>query len=323
MNNNHTQIIKGFRDMKFRIYYLSIFKVKTFIRRKLGTLLKFNRPTSLPYITGDGFRAIAEHVYDEISEVDFSSVRHGDIVFVRADLLHTYFKKIHPHVKNKYILVSHNSDQNITADFLKYIDEKIIHWFAQNALVTHTKITPIPIGLMLRFYDSKNQVVELLKFHKNKTLNTSDETNDGAVKVPRIFYSFSEETNTKRSIALDFLKKSDVCLGSTAMLARNDYYSNISRYMFNASPEGGGVDCHRTWESMHLGAIPVLERNTSTEYWQKIGLPVLLIDSWAEISTIGVSKLEDQYTKMKEQFESPALYMEYWTSEIIKYKHAE
>jgi hypothetical protein len=323
MNNKNIDIIKKIRDIKFRLYYLSIFKVKTFIRRKLGAVLKFNRPASLPYITGDGFRTIADHVFDEISEVDFSSVQHGDIVFVRADLLHTYFEKIHPNIKNRYILISHNSDQNITADFTKYIDEKIIHWFAQNALIAHPKITPIPIGLMLRLYDRKNQVVELLKFNKNKAINTTDETTDSADKAPRIFYSFSEETNTKRSIALDVLKKSDICLGSTEMLARSDYYANINKYMFNASPEGGGVDCHRTWESMHLGAIPVLEKNTSTEYWQKIGLPVLLINSWNEISTIDVSKLEEQYAKMKGQFESPALYMEYWISEIIKYKYAE
>lgn len=304
--------LQKLRDIKFRLYYISIFKLKTFIRRKLGSVLRFNRPASLPFITGDGFRALAEHVFDELSDIKCSSVSHGDIVFVRADLLQTYFKKVHPHIKNPYILISHNSDQNITADYEKYVDTNIIHWFAQNVLVRHPKITPIPIGLQLRMYDVKNKIVELLKLHQNNT-----------EKNLKIFYSFSEETNTKRSIALTFLQKSEVCSGSVTMLARNEYYLNISRHAFNASPEGGGLDCHRTWESMHLRAIPVLERNVTTEHWYNIGLPVLLIDSWKEIDTISESFLQEQYLKLKDKFNSPALYMEYWINEIMKHKNAK
>jgi phosphoribosylaminoimidazole (AIR) synthetase len=88
------------RDLKFRLYYITFFKCKTYVRRKITTLLKLHRPTSLPHITGDGFRSIAQHVFDETQTVAPSSVAHGDIIFVRADFLHDYFKTIHPLIQN-------------------------------------------------------------------------------------------------------------------------------------------------------------------------------------------------------------------------------
>lgn len=305
------KIILTIRNIKFRLYYLTLFKIKTGMRRFFSKSMKYNRPASFPYITGDGFRSIAQHVFDEIQTIQFGDVAEGDIVFVRADFLHDFFKKVHPCIENKYILISHNSDQNINSQFVEYIDDKIIHWFAQNVLVAHKKITPLPIGLQLRIYNAKNIVIELLE--KNKIENEKD---------IKIFYAFSEETNGKRSTALRHLKNNVLTTGSSTALERSEYYKAINKNAFNASPEGGGIDCHRTWESMYLGSIPVLERNVSTSYWQDIGLPVFLIDSWGEIDTIQAKNLEEFYIQSKSKFNSPALYIDYWITEIIKHKHA-
>ena len=105
------------------------------------------RPASYPYITGDGFRAMADHIYDEITKVKEENVKEGDIVFINSSLVEEYFKKIHKNIKHRYILISHNSDKNITEDHLKYLDDKIIKWYAQNVLVKDPKINPIPFGL--------------------------------------------------------------------------------------------------------------------------------------------------------------------------------
>lgn len=304
-------VILTMRNIKFRLYYLTLFKLKTSVRRLLYRLMKYNRPASFPYITGDGFRSIAQHVFDEIQTIQVGDVAEGDIVFVRADFLHEFFRKVHPHINNKYILISHNSDQNIDSQFVKYIDDKVIQWFAQNVLVAHKKITPLPIGLQLRIYNAKNSVVELLEKNKIET-----------VKDIKIFYAFSEETNGKRSIALQHLRNNTLATGSSTALERSKYYKAINENAFNASPEGGGIDCHRTWESMLLGSIPVLERNVSTSYWQDIGLPVFLIDSWGKIDTIQAKNLEEFYAQSKGKFNSSALYIDYWITEIIKHKYA-
>lgn len=295
----------------FRLYYISIFRMKTFLRRKINNFLKFNRPASYPFISGDGFRALANHIFDEISEIDSALVMDNDIVFVRADLLNTYFKKIHPKIKNSYILISHNSDQNINIDYEKYLDDKIIHWFAQNLLIQNNKVSPIPIGLQLRFYDKKNIVIDLLNKHRKNAQE----------KIFKIFYGFSKETNLKRLEILKILKSNRLCEGSDDMKTRGKYYEDLSKYSFVASPEGNGIDCHRTWEAFYLKTVPILEKNITTKFWYEIGLPVFLIDSWKELENMNEDFLKEKYNELRDRFNSPAINMDYWMKEIIKYKY--
>ena len=304
------QTKESIKNIKFRIYYLTIFKIKTFIRRKLSIFFKFNRPSSYPFITGDSFRSLATHVYDELQDLKPAEVMENDIVFVRSDFLHTYFKKIHPKIKNKYILLSHNSDENINSDFEKYIDDRIIHWFAQNLMIENQKCTPLPIGLQLRLYDKKNRVIKNIQQSKN---------NNGE-KINKIFYAFSEETNPKRSEALKYLNSNDIAIKSNKKLNVEEYYKIVSEYVFNASPEGGGVDCHRTWETLYLRSIPVLEKSINSEYWKKIGLPVLIINSWEDINNFNENILSKKYFEIKEKMVNSPLYMEYWIKEIYDKK---
>jgi hypothetical protein len=54
----------------------------------------------------------------------------------------------------------------------------------------------------------------------------------------------------------------------------------VERSKFVVSPPGNGYDCHRTWEAIYLGAVPIVLK----EYWpfQKYRLPVLVVDTWEE-----------------------------------------
>lgn len=298
------------KNLRFRIYYLTIFKVKTFIRRKISILFKYNRPSSYPFITGDSFRSLATHIYDELQEINVKNVMKNDIVFVRGDFLHTYFKKIHPKIQNEYILISHHSDENINSTFEKYIDDKIIHWFAQNLMFKHEKCTPLPIGLQLRMYDNKNAVIESIKKQINNTQkNTS------------IFYAFSDDTNPNRLIALNHLSNSKISTKPEKKLDKDEYYNEVSRHMFNASPEGNGVDCNRTWETLYLGSIPVLEKSINSEYWKIVGLPVLIIDSWKDIELFDNIQLNNIYSELKNNPNLSPLYMDYWIKEIHSKRH--
>jgi hypothetical protein len=38
------------------------------------------------------------------------------------------------------------------------------------------------------------------------------------------------------------------------------------------------------WECLYLGVVPIVERSTHTELWEKRGLPLLLIDDWREVN---------------------------------------
>lgn len=79
------------------------------------------RISSAPYITGDTFRGMADHVFDELIESNGSTwrpkdVKAGDIIFVKTDFLHLFFTTRHRHINASYILITHNSDFSAPSD---------------------------------------------------------------------------------------------------------------------------------------------------------------------------------------------------------------
>ncbi|MEI8061986.1 MAG: hypothetical protein WCG97_01685 [bacterium] len=286
------------------LYYKLIFSIKVWLKRRLVQGLKLNRPVSYPFITGDGFRSFAQHIFDDISDFDPKKVLHGDIVFARIDMLHDFFKKIDPQIENRYILVSHNADYSISHEFDEYNKDKIIHWFGQNMLTRFPNTTPIPIGITNFRYLEEIHLLE-------KALSS------GSIKKNKIVVAFRpirERLNIKNKL-LTFKNIDD-----SGELGKSDYFQKIFDYKFVASPEGNGPDCHRTWESMYLRSIPIVIRNTYTEYFEKIGLPIMLIENWDELSNLDEAALEAKYEELKPRFSSPALSLDYWQKTVNEYK---
>jgi len=72
------------------------------------------------------------------------------------------------------------------------------------------------------------------------------------------------------------------------------FYERLLKSKFVISPEGNGIDCHRHWESLYCGAIPIIERNTNMENKLK-DLPVLYTTDYSEITE---TYLNGVYEKM-------------------------
>jgi hypothetical protein len=61
------------------------------------------------------------------------------------------------------------------------------------------------------------------------------------------------------------------------------YYDQLPHVKFVISPEGNGIDCHRHYEALIAGAIPVVERHPLTEQ-KYAGCPILWTDDYSEIT---------------------------------------
>jgi len=61
-----------------------------------------------------------------------------------------------------------------------------------------------------------------------------------------------------------------------------EYYRQIAGHKFTLSPPGYGIDCYRTWESLYLGAIPIVA--TSVAMREFAGLPILFTEDYSELS---------------------------------------
>jgi hypothetical protein len=118
------------------------------------------------FICSHNFRNLAdwvygwpEQVFDEKLEITTSKgykitycLPTGSIIFVKADSIDKFFRKVYPHLSNKFVLITGQSDASSPGRYLSHLeddDSKIIHWFGQNSDIyssKNNKFTPIPLG---------------------------------------------------------------------------------------------------------------------------------------------------------------------------------
>ena len=245
-----------------------------------------SRPSSYPFISGDTFRSLADHIYDDTQVCRAEDVKKGESVFVKTDLLEKFFATVHTDIRAPYRLITHNSDREITAKELAYIDEKIIRWFAHNVTTSHPQITPLPIGLESQHYYQSGDVQSIQKLLSEETSPILD----------KVLYGFSPSTNPKERT--DALRSLRTCTHADEIKMRLSpiaYYKKLQSYKFVAAPRGNGVDTHRVWEALLFGVIPIVRRNPVVEHFQKMGLPVLIIDTWDEIKKMTPEYLSKYY----------------------------
>ena len=95
-------------------------------------------------------------------------------------------------------------------------------------------------------------------------------------------------------------------------LLREQTWINQSKYSFVISPHGNGLDCHRTWEALALGCIPVVKTSGLDPLFKD--LPVLIVGSWSDINPKLLKKT--LLTFKKSTFNYEKLQLSYWINNI-------
>lgn len=263
------------------------------------------------YIYGNKFRDLAEYKIDFARcPFDPAQVPAKSIVYCDVCYLDYFFQAVFYRFKNPFILITHNGDNSAPGNYSRYLDDpRIIRWFGQNCnIASHPKFTVIPIGLpnypkwpkgdpkmfdrILDYLDSNQPKKRFDKLYVNIA-----QTTPGRIEVYGIFKSkpFSELASLKPI---------------------EDYLVEIAGYAFILSPFGGGLDCHRTWETLLVGSIPVVKTSTLDPLYDE--LPVIIVNDWDDVTP---ELLMTRYNEMKDKtYNFDKLYMDYWNDLILNFK---
>lgn len=179
---------------------------------------------------------------------------------------------------NPFILITHNSDQNIEPG--KYADnilacQNLIHWWAQNLNISESyssKLSFLPIGIANSMWNHGKP--DLYK----KLFNSS-----GCNKSYDFYFSFAEGTNPgergncRRQVAKHGL------VFQSSNLSPAEYISRLPEYKMAICPVGNGLDTHRLWECLYCGVVPIVARNALNENIAKY-FPIIILDTWASFN---------------------------------------
>ena len=231
----------------------------------------------------------------------------GTTLFVDASDLLYFTRHVYPTIKVPFVLIS--GDTPISVPYTRIEKtllakkSKVIHWYAQNCAFNPdpSRFTCLPLGL-----SQWSDFTQVMK-------DSMDAGHSDRHHVPKntlVVVSFNIATNEKdRSAAFTHFCSKTSFSSCYKYLDRDHYYKLVPKSKFIVSPHGIGLDCYRTWESLLLGAYPIVKTSTLDVLYKD--LPVLIVQKWEDVT-------EELLHKTYKDFQSRSftgfqrLYNHYW-----------
>lgn len=142
---------------------------------------------------------------------------------------------------------------------------------------------PYPIGMSYAFLLQESEPISLqIGMHQDLVLCALSPRTDGVRRL---------DPPNRESI-IQTLKENGI---SNQHVDTQQYFEALPRHKFIISPEGNGIDCHRHYEALMAGSIPVVEYNSDLQH--KYGdCPILYTNN--SYQDITAEYLETMYHEM-------------------------
>jgi hypothetical protein len=259
-----------------------------------------------------------------INKMELSRCKKNTLVCLTGytQVVNQFFAHTIKNFTNKIILITLETDFFEMKD--KYLNHPLLtHWFTWNKQYEHPRLTCIPIGLnadrhleaMKTYITERNSMEREELFAVNLSVSTNAERQalvDLAQTDWADFCTFIDNIPFS-SIHMQF---SYVERQINISVTDPECYRQMSQFKFILSPPGAGLDCHRTWEALYLGTIPIVLSSSIDELFAD--LPVVIVSSWDVITP---EFLEEKYNEVQRNWENKKydvnkLYFEYWKKMI-------
>jgi len=249
--------------------------------------------------------------------LNLDKIKINPIIYVCGSAI-PHFNLISSFIKFPFILVSGDCDDspNELINFNTFINNPLLlHWFSQNITIKHPKVTIIPIGLDYHTMKKSSTWGSITTPNDQEYLLKSIKRTPIYDRKIKCYANFHFQMNTKygydRKDALNKISEKLIYY-ETNHVTRLKTWLNQVEYAFVISPHGGGYDCHRLWEALILGCIPIVKTSPIDSLYDD--LPVLIVNEWSDIT---ISLLENTINNFKEKvFNYDKLTLKYWINKM-------
>jgi hypothetical protein len=191
-----------------------------------------------------------------------------------------------PTMTEPFILITTDGDLSVPAELRPQTVAAIkahpmlVAWYSQNVDGSDPDIIQYPIGMdfhTLRAWMTGPRLVAILK-------RLGDAAPHASARPLRVFSDLSinpTEARREAHAAIDGCEHVDV---ATSKVSQVNIWRRYASYPFVMSAHGNGLDCHRTWEALCLGCIPIVKTSSLDPLYA--GLPVAIVDDWRQVRDI-------------------------------------
>lgn len=237
-------------------------------------------------ITPDKFISLAQNCLSERRNSGIQLFQDRKIFFVKTDYIKQFYQQYLPHINYDFVLITHDADNPVTQEYLPILENRFLKkWFGMNCHFIHDKLQPIPIGIANECWPHGDKQAIL------------DIANSSTTKTKLIYSNFDKNTNTiQREDVNKILNKLNGLNIETKKLPYKDYLQTLASHKFVISPPGNSIDCHRIWESIYVGTIPVVLKSVPMIYFKDC--PILFINQWEDLYNVD---FENMYNTIKQK----------------------
>jgi len=289
----------------------------------------------IDYINSNNFRDISDFVLwdNNYKPFTFDILKKNAIIWCKRDYIFELFKNLQFSGRN-YILITGASDYEVGLREFSQKPKCIKKWFAQNVNYKHPDLISIPIGLhpdrdideahldVSWFINKVNEFKNVPKSKETLYCNWSMHTNPNErlhiipklsqnnIKTKWDYPDFTSERKILNTKEFELYKQGKSTIQKVSTVhGYYDYCNEMSRYQFVVSPPGNGIDCHRTWEALYMGSMPIILN--SILYDEFTELPIIKVNDWTDVT------YELLYSYLNKEYNYEKLYMNYWIKRII------
>lgn len=224
--------------------------------------------------------------------------------------VHTFIKHVLPRMTSEFDLITTSGDNSVPdgiQDAQTLLDSPLLkRWYTQNWNgFPHPKLQAIPIGFEMHtvrrgLWSPTDWEENLLQMRYIRKKGVGHQKY--ALWIPPMSDSGKKgERDRARKVAQSCGGIRNKYDDMEYFLPVNELWNQYTRYRFGLSPPGNGIDCHRTWEMMYFGMIPIVMTSGLDHMYS--GLPVVIVKDWTDLCQEGF--LDQQYARLKHMLPLP------------------
>ena len=269
-------------------------------RSLLRKIVGLDRRSSAPFLSGDSFKYLADYIFEnntynfpeDLKAIDGQGsviFTHGGPVSSAANDLATFCRQGFEFPDGT--LVIHNGDVIPAPEDMRILASSFKEVFSVNWLGDPTLVRPLPIGLENRDKRRNGVPSDYGKEIRKGLPAFADRDIDFLI-------CFNVKTNPKeRNVALDITRELPGAYAVEGFITPKQYRKLVLRSKYVISPPGAGPDCHRTWEAMYLGAIPIVKSDSWP--FKHLPLPVIQVNHWQELKNFSLEDIPRELVDWK------------------------
>jgi hypothetical protein len=167
-------------------------------------------------------------------------------------------------------------------------------WIQNYTGVKSERVSILPIGVTGQYIDC---------IEKNYLFGISYFSNSGG---------FREEF-------IKFLKEhEEMTQYCTPKRPLDSYLHFLSKFYFTVCPMGNGFDTHRFWETLMVGAVPIVKKHDYFDnlLFQYPNIPIIVVNSWEELPALIESLTQEKYNSICTTADICMAETEHWVKKI-------